>query len=105
MTKTATAHIWLDDEGRAWIDDSNIKVIEVALDRTAWGWSADEIYHQLSGYLTMAQIHAAQAYYYDHQAEFDRQIAKDGEEVDALRAAQDPNSPALRKLRASGKLP
>src|SRR5438445_5179085 len=104
MTKTDTAHIWLDDEGRAWIDDSNIKVIEVALDRIAWGWSAEEIYHQLGGYLTMAQIHAALAYYYDHQDEFDREIEKQAKEVDALRAAQDPNSPVLRKLRASGRL-
>src|SRR5437660_1597721 len=105
MTKTATGHIWLDDEGRAWIDDSNIKVIEVALDRIAWGWSAEEIHFQHYGYLALAQIHAALSYYYDHQAEFDQEIERQAAEVDALRAAQDKNSPAMRKLRAVGKIP
>lgn len=35
MTKTETAHIWLDERGVAWIDDTNTKVIEVVLNHTA----------------------------------------------------------------------
>ena len=33
-TRTATPmpHIWLDERGRAWIDETNVKVIEVVLD-------------------------------------------------------------------------
>lgn len=33
MLTVATAHIYLDDRGVAWIDDTNVKVIEVVLDR------------------------------------------------------------------------
>ena len=28
-TPTETAHIWLDERGRAWIDDTRVKVIQV----------------------------------------------------------------------------
>ncbi len=30
MTPVALSHIWLDDRGVAWIDQTNVKVIEVA---------------------------------------------------------------------------
>lgn len=105
MTGSATTHIWLDANGRAWIDDRNVKVIEVALDKLGYGWSPEEIYFQHSGYLSLAQIHAALAYYYDHQAEFDAEIERDRVEYEALWAAQDRNSPLFAKLRAAGKIP
>ena len=38
MPVPMTAHIRLDDRGVAWIDDTNTKVIEVALDMIAHGW-------------------------------------------------------------------
>jgi hypothetical protein len=34
---SGTAHIVLDDRGRGWIDDTNVKVIEVVLDKVGWG--------------------------------------------------------------------
>jgi hypothetical protein len=34
---TPTAHIWLDEQGRGWIDDANVKVIEVVLDKLGYG--------------------------------------------------------------------
>ena len=104
MTKTDTAHIWLDDEGRAWIDDSNIKVIEVALDRIAWGWSAEEIHFQHYGYLALAQIHAALSYYYDHQAAIDGDIEGLIQEAERLRVGAGP-SKAEQRLRERGLLP
>ena len=36
-------HILVDKEGRAWIDSTRIKVIEVATNHLAYGWSAEEI--------------------------------------------------------------
>jgi len=30
MTKTEMAHIWLDEKGTAWIDDTGVKVIELS---------------------------------------------------------------------------
>jgi hypothetical protein len=42
----AYPHLWFDDRGRPWIDDTNIKVIEVVLDHIGDGWSAQEIHEQ-----------------------------------------------------------
>ncbi len=99
---TATPHIWLDSEQRAWIDDTNIKVIEVVLDHLAYGWSAEEM-HSHQPHLSLAQIYAALAYYYDHQAEFDRLIENSRRRADEL-SAQSAGSPLRRRLRAAGKL-
>jgi len=96
-----SSHIHRDAEGRAWIDDTNIKVIEVALDHIA-GWSADEI-HVQHQHLSLGQIHAARSYYFEHQQEFDRLIEQSVKRVDALAAAAQ-DSPGRRRLRALGKL-
>ena len=48
-------------------------MIEVALDRLAHHWDAEEIQHQ-HPHLTLGQIHSCLAYYYDHQPEMDRLI-------------------------------
>jgi uncharacterized protein (DUF433 family) len=58
MPTTTTAHIHLDERGVAWIDDTNVKVVEVVLDTRAYGWSPEDIHAQHSG-LSLAQIHAA----------------------------------------------
>jgi uncharacterized protein (DUF433 family) len=103
MSQATTAHIHLDDQGRAWIDDTNTKVIEVVLDQIAYGWSPEEIHFQ-HPHLSMAQIHAALSYYYDHQAAFDAEIARQLQEYDARRATVE-DSPIRKRLRAMGKLP
>lgn len=97
-TDEAITHVRTDAQGRAWIDDTRVKVIEVVLDQLAYGWSADEI-HEQHPHLSLAQIHGALAYYYDHQAELDRQIARDLELVRRLRASTG-ESPMQRRLRA-----
>lgn len=102
MSTVAASHVWLDERGVAWIDDRNIKVVEVALDRVAHGLSPEEIYDQHDGYLTLAQIYAALAYYYDHQTDFDRQISDQVVEYNRLRSAT-LNSPGRLRLRALGK--
>jgi uncharacterized protein (DUF433 family) len=100
MTVAETiTHIRLDEQGRAWIDDSKVKVIEVVLDHLAYGWSADEI-HEQHPHLSLAQVHAALTYYYDHQAELETQIQRDAELVRNLRAATG-ESPMQRRLRAA----
>ncbi len=69
---TATLHIHRDERGVAWIDDSNVKVVEVVLDHVQ-GQLAEDIRAD-HPHLTLAQIHAALAYYYDHQPEIDELI-------------------------------
>lgn len=95
-------HIQVDDEGRAWIDDSNVKVIEVVLDHLAYGWSAEEMRRQ-HPHLSLAQIHAAMAFYYDHKPEFDMKVEESLQRAESL-AAQAGDGPLLRRLRAAGKL-
>lgn len=100
---TEMAHITRDERGTAWIDDTNVKVVEVALDHFAYGWSAEEI-HRQHPHLSLGQVHAALAYYYDHQEEFDRAIAESLKRADTL-AAHVGDSPGRRRLRTLGKLP
>ena len=103
MSSIATTHIEIDERGVAWITDANTKVIEVVLDRVAYGWSPEEIHFQHPT-LSMAQIHAALTYYYDHQVELDDEIVRQLKEVEALaEAAKD--SPGRRRLREKGLLP
>ena len=103
MSTVSETHIRLDDRGVAWIDDTNIKVVEVALEQIAHGSSPEEIFEQHSGYLSLGQIHAALSHYYDHQSEYDAEIERQMTEADALRAGS-LDSPGRRRLRALGKL-
>jgi hypothetical protein len=66
----------------------------------AYGWSPDEIRRQ-HPHLTLAEVHAAMGYYYDHQPEIDAEITAEFEDVD--RAMQTPQrSPVWLKLKAQG---
>ena len=103
MPVLTTAHIRLDDRGVAWIDDTNTKAIEVVLDMNAHGWSPEEIHFQ-HPHLSLAQIHAALGYYYDHKAAMDAQIQRSVAEVERLRA-EAGESPLRQRLRKMGKLP
>ncbi|SRR6266487_6087456 len=95
MSTVATMHIEIDDTGVAWVGDTNTKVIEVVLDKTAHGWSPEEIFFQHYGDLSLAQIHAALAYYYDHQAELDAEIERRRREGDEL--AKEGSDPDFRQ--------
>lgn len=85
MTAVTTSHIVLDDRGRPWVEGTNTKVVEIVLDKIAYGWSPEEI-HRQHPHLPLAKIHAALAYYYDHQAELDAEIERQVRDVAAMRA-------------------
>ena len=53
--------------GRARIDGHRIRVQDVAIEYEWQGLSPEEMCHEHPG-LTLAQVHAALAYYYDHRA-------------------------------------
>ena len=95
MSTVATTSIEIDDKGVAWVADTNTKVIEIALDKIAHGWSPEEIYFQHYGDLSLAQIHAALAYYYDHQAELDSEIERRAQGADEL--TKKTSNPILRE--------
>ncbi len=77
--------IEIDEQGVAWITGANVKVIEVALDKIAYGWSPEEMQFQHPN-LSLAQIHAALSYYYENQESMDAEIARRKAEVEALAA-------------------
>jgi uncharacterized protein (DUF433 family) len=104
MPETVVApHVWADAEGRAWIDRTNVKVVEVVLDHLAYGWSPEEMHYQ-HPHLSLAQIHAALAYYFDHQPDFDKHIEAGLRHAEQL-AAEARDSPLRHRLRRLGKLP
>ena len=68
----------------------------VFLDKLAYGWSPEEMHFQ-HAHLSLAQIHAALSYYYEHQEELDSDIARRRKEVEKM-AEESADSPLRRKL-------
>jgi uncharacterized protein (DUF433 family) len=85
VTATLATKIELDDRGTAWIAGTKVKVIEVVLDKIAYGSSPEEIHFQHPN-LSLAQIHGALTYYYENQDKVDEQIKRGLEESDKLAA-------------------
>src|SRR6516162_8986107 len=99
-TPTNYPHIEKRADGKVWLIGTQTKVLEVALDRLAHHWDADEIQRQ-HPHLTLAQIHSCLAYYHDHQEEMDRAIEAQLRSVEQLRGQQG-ESVLRAKLRARG---
>ena len=91
----------IDQQGVARITGTNVKVIEVVLDKRSHGWSPEEIHFQHPG-LSLAQIHAALSYYYENQERLDTEIEQRRKEAEQL-AAERVDSPLQRKLHGLKK--
>ncbi len=102
MTTETATHVWLDERGVAWIDRTNVKVIEVVMDKLAHASSPEETHFQFP-HLSLAQIYAALAYYHDHQTEIDAQIERSARNYEQLRS-EAGETPLQKRLRAMGKL-
>ncbi len=74
--------------GKPCIAGHRIRVQDIVL-WSEHGQSPDEIVTEFP-LLTLADVHAALAYYFDHQAEIDAQIAADEEFVAAMKAKLGP---------------
>jgi uncharacterized protein (DUF433 family) len=96
--ETRYAHIVLEDSGVPHIAGTTTKVIEIVTDQQAYGWSPEEIAFQYP-YLTLGQIHSALAYYWDHKAELDADMARRLAYADEMRR-QAQNDPLMIRLRA-----
>jgi len=94
MVAVLNSLIELDASGVAWIAGPNTKVVEVVLDKMAHNSSPEEMHEQYP-HLSLAQIHAALSYYYEHQAEVDADIERRDRYVEELRAQQ--KNPFTRK--------
>lgn len=97
MSTVINSLIEIDDDGAAWIVAANTKVIEVVLDTLAHGSSPEEIHFQYP-HLSLAQIHAALSFYYEHKPELEAEIKRRWREVDEL-AAKESESSLHQRLR------
>ncbi len=105
MSSSASSypHIELTSDGVPVLSGTHTKVVEIALDRLAHNWDAEEIRRQ-HPHLTLGQIHSALAYYYDHRSEIDADIDRRLCQVKEIKG--DLGESALRrKLKAAGRLP
>lgn len=53
--------------------------VSVVVGYIRMGYNAEEIVSELLPHLSLAQVHDALSYYYDHRAEIDRELAEDSE--------------------------
>jgi uncharacterized protein (DUF433 family) len=99
---TVYEHITIDPNGVPLIAGTTMKVVELVTAHLSYGWSPEELHFQYP-YLTMGQIHAALAYYWDHRAELDSdmQLRTKYAEQSQLNAR---TSPLAVKLKAQGLL-
>jgi uncharacterized protein (DUF433 family) len=103
MSQASTEHIVIDEKGVPRIAGRRTKVIQIVMDKMAYGWTPEEIQSQHPD-LTLAEVYAAFAYYHDHKSELDAAIEESIRFADEMRAQSD-QSWLVEKLRAKGKLP
>jgi uncharacterized protein (DUF433 family) len=102
LTIATINHIDVDERGVARIAGSRIKVIHLVMEKRANGWGPEELQEQFP-HLTLAQIHSAFAYFYDHQEQLDQQIDESVRHAEEARQ-QAGDSAVAKKLRDQGLL-
>jgi uncharacterized protein (DUF433 family) len=85
MTLATNTHILIDDAGVARIDGTRMKVIHLVKEMLSRKAGPNELRDSFPD-LSLAQIHAALSYYYDHQAAMDGQIKLDSSGYEIERA-------------------
>lgn len=96
--RTHLPHLTCDSAGVIWIDDSGYRVVDLVREHLAHGWNA-EILQENHPDLSLAQIHAALAWYYDHEEEMHADMLRRETEGDSF-FSDVPESPLLKRLRA-----
>jgi uncharacterized protein (DUF433 family) len=76
--------------GKPRIDGHRIKVSQIAVMYERMGMSPDEIVTELPT-ITLSQVHAALAYYYDHKQEIDAEVEEGKRFVEELKAKSPPS--------------
>jgi len=92
----------LDGQASCLKSHPRIRVADIAMDYLAYGWSVEEMCRQHL-YLTLAEAHAAMAYYFDHQSEIDQEIQSEWEQLQADQV-QATRSPFYLRMKAQGVL-
>lgn len=91
MQSVSTSHIELranrDGELRAFISGTRIRVQDIVSDHERHGLSPEQIAREYP-HVTLAQVHAALAYFYDHRDDVLRQMKADEDFASRLEAEQ-----------------
>ncbi|MCG3139274.1 MAG: hypothetical protein HDKAJFGB_00136 [Anaerolineae bacterium] len=102
LTATTYEHLQIDENGVPFIAGTTMKVVELVMAQLGYGWSPEELHFQ-HPYLSLGQIHAALAYYWDHKVELDADIERRWQFAEQARQQAGPSRLA-EKLRAQGLL-
>lgn len=103
MSAVVYPHIVTNPDGAAIISGTTTKVIEVIQDHLAHHWQAEDICRQYP-YLSLAQVHAALTFYYDHQQEMEEEIDRRRRRVADVKGKR-ADGTIQDKLRQLGHLP
>jgi uncharacterized protein (DUF433 family) len=88
--------------GKPRIAGQRITVADVAIWHERMGMSPDEILSKHPT-MTLSEVHAALAYYFDHRDELDREIRDDEESAEKLRAGAPSIFEELKTRKASAR--
>ena len=94
----AYPHIDLNREGVPVVAGTTMKVVELVVAQRAHGWSPEELHFQ-HPYLSLAQIHSALAFYWDHRDDLDADIERRIRFTDQARKEAGP-SPLAERLKS-----
>ena len=104
MGRTLIQHIEIRKnqagQDRAYIAGTRIRVQDIYVDSEVSGKSPEQIVATLP-HLTLAQVHAALAYYFDHREEILDELRQDEQFVDMMKERTGPG-PLEKKLRDAG---
>jgi uncharacterized protein (DUF433 family) len=104
MERTLTQHVEIRKnhagQDRAFIIGTRVRVQDIYVDAEVIGKSPEEIVVALP-HLTLAQFHAALAYYFDHREEILDELRQDEQFVTVLKERTGPG-PLETKLRDAG---
>jgi uncharacterized protein (DUF433 family) len=103
MGHTLIQHIEIrknrDGQDRAYIAGTRVRVQDIYVDSEVLGRSPEEIVASMP-HLSLAQVHAALAYYFDHRDEVLAELRQDEEFVAAMKARTGPG-PLETRLRGA----
>lgn len=101
MVSTRFPRIDYDSNGVAIVAGTTTRVAEIVLDHLAYGWHARQLQRRFPR-LSMGQIHAALAYYYDREEDRKQESGADDNDEMATTAG---HAEIVEKLKCLGLLP
>ena len=103
MEPTLTNHIEIrksrSGDNRAFIAGTRVRVQDIYVDAEVYGKTPEQIVASIP-HLTLAQVHAALAYYFDNREAVLDEIRKDEDFVAKMRASKGPG-PLEQKLKGT----